>query len=124
MHAPMITRRLAGILGWPVLLLTVFAPGGACWAGEAPLLLKEMGLRTRYDSANPNGSQTRLFVLTVGDTSSQDERGFARARARLGHFAMNAAQYFPNRDGTWKHLNLRLKGEIEIRQPDPDLGPS
>lgn len=104
----MITRRLAGILGWPVLLLTVFAPGGVCWAGEAPLLLKEMGLRTRYDPATRSSSQTRLFLLAIGDTSRQDERALGRARAGLGRFAMNAAQYFPNGDGTWKLLNFRL----------------
>lgn len=72
------------------------------------LSLRRMGTRTTFTPGRPQPSEAGLYLLTIGDPTAEDARALNRAQAGFGHFAMNAAQYFANGDGTWKLVSLRL----------------
>ena len=51
-----------------------------------------------------------LCVITLGDTAWQDAKADMRGKALqgvFGPFALSAAQYAPNGDGTWRMWNFR-----------------
>lgn len=76
--------------------------------GAYALSLRVMGRRFGYDPATGLQRDTTLYLVTLGDPEREDERALNRAQAGFGAFAMNAAQYFPNEDGTWRVFNFRL----------------
>jgi len=69
-----------------------------------PLMMKVEGQR------HSGGRTINLYVITLGDTTRQDEASYARRDTYQGifaRFAMDAAQYTRNADGTWRMWNLR-----------------
>lgn len=55
--------------------------------------------------------QEKEYRLAYGDTSQQDAIANSPTRSAFGPFAMNAAFYFHNPDGTWNLFNFRLPSE-------------
>lgn len=76
--------------------------------GSYSLALREMGNRYSHDPATGISRDVKLYLITLGDPSREDERALSRAQAGFGVFAMNSAQYFPNGDGSWRVFNFRL----------------
>lgn len=54
---------------------------------------------------------TKEFRLAYGDTSAQDAVANSPGRSNFGPFAMNAAFYYHNADGSWNLFNFRLPSE-------------
>jgi hypothetical protein len=73
---------------------------------EKPLALMMKVEGTRHTE---NGA-INLCVITLGDTAWQDAKADMRSKSmpgNIGPFALNAAQYAPNGDGTWRMWNFR-----------------
>jgi len=51
------------------------------------------------------------FRVSYGDPRKQDAEAVSPSRTSLGPFAMNAAFYYHNADGTWNLFNFRLPSE-------------
>lgn len=79
--------------------------------GSYALALREMGRRYSQDPVTGVARDVKVYLVTLGDPSREDERTAGRNQAGFGAFAMNAAQYFPNGDGTWRVFNFRLPRE-------------
>lgn len=81
-------------------LLAVLAVSAAA---ENPRLVQS-GSRSWWE----NGAvrSVEVYKLVVGDPSRAEQ--LAMARQGMGHFAQNAAMYFPNEDGTWRMRNYRV----------------
>lgn len=101
-------KKLA-VLFVVLLTITAFtAPSFADGVAEQPkpksLILKEIGKRHRADGS------VSLCAIMLGDTARQDAVADARSKVMqgpLGVFALNAAHYAPNADGTWRMWNFR-----------------
>jgi hypothetical protein len=84
-------------------------PRVAASAKPLPLMLKALGTRYVLRDDVVIGS-VNLCVITFGDTVWQDAAADARSKVMqgpLGAFALNAAHYAPNADGTWRMWNFR-----------------
>lgn len=91
-----------------VILVRDSKPAQVPRGGAHDLALRETGRRFSHDPATGISRDVKLYLLTLGDTSREDERALGRAQAGFGVFAMNSAQYFPNGDGSWRVFNFRL----------------
>jgi|GEM_PF-3365042 len=82
---------------------------------EKPLALMMRVEGTRYIMQFDGEKYTiqgtvKLCSITLGDTAEQDAKANGRGKVyqrELGPFALNAAQYTPNGDGSWRMWNFR-----------------
>ncbi len=90
-------------------LTMVWAQGAFAAATEKALTLVHYGYWSELVNGEP--VSTKEYRMSYGDPSAQEAAAMSSGRSAMGPFAMNAAFYFQNPDGTWNLFNFRLPSE-------------
>lgn len=87
----------------------VFAVADRASASGDKLILVSYG----FIPVQENGDikTVKEFRMSYGDTSRQEALSRSAARARMGPWGMNAANYYHNENGSWNLFNFRLPSE-------------